>query len=176
MQTQDNMERNMCMAKKISMLALFSAFAIILSYVESFLPVTGIPGVKLGLANFAVVLVMYLLSNREALLINVVRIVLVGSMFGNISGILFSISGAVISFGVMVIFKKTGLFSIIPVAITGGVFHNIGQIIVAALVVDTFNIVIYIPALIVSGIITGFIIGILSQIIYSRTKDIFHNI
>ena len=164
------------MTKKISILSLFSAFAIILSYIESFCPVIGIPGVKLGLANLAVVLAMYLLGYKEAFFINIIRIILVGAMFGNLFGILFSISGAAISFVAMALLKMTKKFSIVSVGIVGGVFHNIGQIVVAAFVVDTFNVIVYVPILIFSGIITGLIIGILVQIIYSRTKNIFMKI
>lgn len=164
------------MTKKISILSLFSAFAIILSYIESFFPVIGIPGVKLGLANLAVVLAMYLLGYKEAFFINIIRIILVGAMFGNLFGILFSISGAAISFVAMALLKMTKKFSIVSVGIVGGVFHNIGQIVVAAFVVDTFNVIVYVPILIFSGIITGLIIGILVQIIYSRTKNIFMKI
>lgn len=164
------------MTKKISILSLFSAFAIILSYIESFFPVIGISGVKLGLANLAVVLAMYLLGYKEAFFINIIRIILVGAMFGNLFGILFSISGAAISFVAMALLKMTKKFSIVSVGIVGGVFHNIGQIVVAAFVVDTFNVIVYVPILIFSGIITGLIIGILVQIIYSRTKNIFMKI
>lgn len=164
------------MTKKISILSLFSAFAIILSYVESFIPVVGIPGVKLGLANLAVVLAMYLLGYKEAFFINIIRIILVGAMFGNLFGILFSISGAAISFIVMALLKMTKKFSIVSVGIVGGVFHNIGQIVVAAFVVNTFNVIVYVPVLIFSGIITGLIIGMLVQIIYARTKTIFTKI
>jgi heptaprenyl diphosphate synthase len=161
------------MTKKISILALFTAFAIVLSYIESFLPVMGIPGVKLGLANLAVVLTMYLLGLKEAFLLNVIRIILIGAMFGNLSGILFSIAGATVSFFVMAVLKITNKFSVISVGVVGGVFHNIGQIVVAAWVVDTFNIIVYIPVLIFSGIITGTLIGLLAQMIYTRTKKNF---
>lgn len=164
------------MTKRLSILALFTAFAIVLSYIESLIPVVGIPGVKLGLANFAVVLVMYLLGYKEAIVINIIRIVIVGAMFGNLFSILFSLAGALISFIAMAVLKMTKHFSIVSVAVIGGVFHNIGQFVVAAFVVETFNIAVYVPILIISGIITGLLIGVLSQIIYSRIKNIFHEI
>ena len=161
------------MTKKVSILALFSAFAITLSYIESFIPVSGILGAKLGLANFAVIMAMYLLGNKEALFINIVRILFIGFMFGNLFSICFSIAGAVVSFIAMILLKYFKRFSMISVAVMGGVFHNIGQIIVAAFVVENISVVVYIPILIISGIVTGFIIGILSNSIYLRGKKYF---
>jgi heptaprenyl diphosphate synthase len=161
-------------SRKISLIALFTAFAVVLSYIESFIPVTGIPGVKLGLANFSIVLAIYLLGDKEGILINFVRILIVGAFFGNLFSISFSLAGAVASYVIMILLKRTGKVSMLTVAITGGVFHNIGQIIVAGFVVDTYGVYTYIPVLIISGIITGGIIGILSEIIYKRTKHLFY--
>lgn len=160
------------MSKKISIIAMFTAFAVILSYIETFIPVVGIPGVKLGLANFAIVLAIYILGYKSAITINVVRILIIGAFFGNLFSICFSIAGAVISFISMALLKRIGKVSMITVAITGGVFHNIGQIFVASLVVDTYSIFSYIPVLIISGIVTGSVIGILTSIVYGRTKNI----
>lgn len=159
--------------KYISMVALFTAFAVILSYVETFIPIIPIQGVKLGLANFAVVLVMYLMGYRAAITLNIVRIVIIGAFFGNLFSICFSMAGALVSFGAMALAKKSGKISMVTVAILGGVFHNVGQIIVASFVVNNYGIMIYIPILIVSGIITGMVIGILASIIYRRVKDDF---
>lgn len=156
--------------KKISLLALFTAFAIILSYVESFIPVIGIPGVKLGLANFAIVIALYLFGAKDALIINILRIMIVGAMFGNLFSILFSIAGALISFLSMFVAKKTEKISIVTVAVLGGVFHNVGQIIVAFFVVENYAVYIYLPVLILAGIITGAIIGSLSNVVYYRVK------
>lgn len=163
-------------SKNISVTALFTAFAVILSYVETFIPVTGIPGVKLGLANFAIVLALYFLGYKEAIIINIIRIIIIGAFFGNLFSICFSIAGAVISFLAMTFFKKTEKVSIITVAVAGGVFHNVGQLIVAAFVVETYSVVVYLPVLIVSGIITGMIIGVISDIIYKRTKHLYKKI
>lgn len=160
-------------SRKIALLALFTAFAVMLSYVETFIPVAGIPGVKLGLANFAVIIAMYFLGYREALIVNVIRIIIIGAFFGNLFSICFSLAGAVISFIVMILLKCTNKVSIVTVAAAGGVFHNVGQIVVAAFVVDTYSIFTYIPVLILSGIITGAVIGMLSNILYKRTKKIF---
>ena len=157
------------MTKKISLTALFTAFAVVLSYIESFIPITGIPGVKIGLANFAIMLALYLLGYKEAILINILRIIIIGAMFGNLFGILFSISGALISFCVMAISKKI-------IAILGGVSHNIAQLIIAGFVVETYSVVIYIPVLMISGLITGAVIGILSDIVIKRINTVFSKI
>lgn len=160
-------------SKNISISALFTAFAVILSYIETFIPAIGIPGVKLGLANFAIVLALYFLGYRQAIIINIVRIIIIGAFFGTLFSICFSIAGAIVSFVAMAVFKKTEKFSMVTVAIIGGVFHNIGQIVVAAIVVDTYGIFTYIPVLILSGIVTGLVIGILSDIVYRRTRHDF---
>lgn len=158
------------MSKKISLLALFTAFAVILGYVESFIPSIGIPGVKLGLANLAVLLALYYLGVFEGITVSMVRILIIGMFFGNLFSILFSVAGALISYLIMVAIKKINNISIITVGIFGGVFHNIGQIIVAIYVVETYQVIYYLPVLIISGIITGAIIGIISKMIYVRTK------
>lgn len=160
------------MSKKISITALFTAFAVILSYVETFIPAIGIPGVKLGLANFAVILALYLLGYKDALLINIIRIIIIGAFFGNLFSICFSIAGALFSFLFMAILRKTESVSMITVGIVGGVAHNIGQIIVASFVVETYSVITYLPILIVSGIITGTAIGMMAHIIYKRTAHL----
>ncbi len=158
------------MSKKIAVAALFTSFAVILSYIESFIPVIGIPGVKLGLANMVILVSLDLLGRKEAFLINFVRILVIGFMFSNLFNIIYSIAGAVFSFAVMLCAKKMKL-SIITVGILGGVFHNIGQLIVAGFVVDTYSVFYYVPVLIFSGIITGTFIGILSRIVYNRVGN-----
>ncbi len=164
------------MSKKIAVTALFTAFAVILSYIETFIPVIGIPGVKLGLANFSIMLALYLLGNREAMIINIVRILLVGFMFGNMFAIVYSLAGAGFSYIIMIGAKKIKL-SMVTVAILGGVFHNIGQIIVAGMVVETYSVFAYVPVLIFSGMITGMLIGILALFVYNRVhKYIFKEI
>lgn len=158
------------MSKKISLLALFTAFAVVLGYVESFIPSIGIPGVKLGLANLAVLLTLYYMGPIEGITVSIIRILIIGMFFGNLFSILFSIAGAVISYLVMVAIKKISKVSMITVGIFGGVFHNIGQMVVAIFVVDTYQVIYYLPVLIITGIITGAIIGAVGRMIYTRTK------
>ena len=160
------------MAKKVSLIAMFSAFAIIISYVESFIPSIGIPGVKLGLANIVIVLAIYVLDVRYAIIIDIVRILVIGFLFGNLFSIFFAFGGAVISILVMFILKKFFDFSIITVSIFGGVFHNVGQILVAMIAVGTYNVIYYLPVLMIAGIICGAIVGILARILFERTSVI----
>lgn len=155
------------MSKKIAVTALFAAFAIVLSYIETFIPVVGIPGVKIGLANFSIMLSLYFIGAREALMINFIRILLIGFMFGNMFAIIYSFAGAGFSYIVMILAKKIHL-SMVTVAVLGGVFHNLGQMIVASFVVETYSIFSYVPVLIFSGILTGALIGVLSLLVYNR--------
>ena len=164
------------MVRKISVIALFSAFAILASYIETFIPSLGIPGVKLGLANIAVVLALFLLDAESAIIINVVRIVIVGLLFGSLFGISFALAGAFVSLTVMIILKKVFNFSIITVSIFGGFFHNVGQLIVAFILVDNYSVFAYLPVLLIAGIITGLMIGILAKLLYERTSWVCNKI
>lgn len=163
--------------KWIAYIAVFSAFAAVMSYLETLIPFNiGIPGVKPGFANLVIVLALYEMGKKEAFFINIVRILIVGFMFGNLFSILFSISGALISLGCMIAAKKIKGLSLIGISIVGGVTHNIGQIIVAAFVVNTFSIVYYIPVLIISGLITGLLIGILCKSIQPLIHSVIRSI
>lgn len=166
-------------------LGFLLALALILAYVESLIPFSfGIPGIKLGLPNLIVLLLLYDTSGiesvpaeygdgsgaakekvfskgaREALLVNVLRIVLSGFLFSNLYTILYALSGAAFSFLAMLIGKKCGRFSMIGVSVLGGVFHNIGQILVAMAVVETFAVAYYVPFLIAAGTVTGALLGV----------------
>ncbi|MCR4902909.1 MAG: Gx transporter family protein [Butyrivibrio sp.] len=148
----------------ISFMGLLIGVALILSYIESLIPFFyGIPGMKLGLANMAIVMALFTLGNKEAVIVNVIRIVLAGLMFGNLAGIIFSIAGAAVSFLFMLISKKSGLFSIKGVSIVGGVTHNAAQLVIAAFVVKTSGIIYYMPFLIVAGALTGLLNGIIAS-------------
>lgn len=149
---------------KVAYLGVFLALALICSYVESLIPFYfGIPGVKLGLTNLVVVLMLYCVGAKEALLISVLRIVLSGFLFGNMFSILYSLAGGLLSFIVMVLLKKMGKGSMVLVSVCGGIFHNVGQLIVAAIVVENYNIFYYFPILLLAGFLTGLLIGIASQ-------------
>lgn len=150
--------------RKTAELGFFLAVALILSYVESLIPITfGIPGIKLGLPNLIVVLLLFgqRYGAKEALLVNGMRIVLSGFMFSNLYAILYAMAGAAFSFIAMLIGKRLRCFSVIGVSVLGGVFHNIGQAVVAMIVVETFAVSYYIPFLIVAGTITGALLGLI---------------
>ena len=147
--------------KKITLSALMVALAMILSYIEALIPFSfGIPGIKLGLANLVVLAALYLFGPVQALLISVVRIFLISITFGSMAALLYSLAGGLLSFAVMLILSKVKGFSVIGVSVAGGVSHNLGQLIVAALVVENMNLFFYFPVLILAGVITGLLIGI----------------
>ena len=160
--------------RKIAFLGLFVALAFVLSYIEFMLPLNiGIPGAKIGLANLVIMVALYTLGEKNAIALSIVRVVLVGLTFGNISMMLYSLAGAALSLFVLLIAKSWGKFSMIGVSILGGVFHNVGQIIVAMLVLETKSLMYYLPFLIVIGTITGVIIGIIANLITVRVKRVF---
>ena len=160
--------------KRIACLGLFIALAFVLSYVEFLLPLNiGIPGAKVGLANLVVMVALYTLGKKDAALLSFVRVVLVGLTFGNLAMLIYSLAGAVLSFLAMLIAKRTKLFSITGVSVLGGVFHNVGQIIVAMLVLETGSLLYYLPFLIVIGTISGVVIGLLSGMITARVGRLF---
>lgn len=156
-------------AERLAQLGLLTALALIASYIEFLIPLPiGIPGVKLGLANLVIVWALYTLRPGEALTVNVMRIFLVGFLFGNLSMILYSLAGALLSFACMYLARKSSLFSVIGVSVIGGIAHNVGQLVVAMLVLETVSLVYYGPVLLLSGLATGFLIGIITEEIRKR--------
>lgn len=159
--------------KRTARLGLFLAFALILGYVEALLPLpVGIPGIKLGLANLAVLLALYRMGAKAAFMTDVLRIILNGFLFGSLYGILYSMAGGILSFCVMAGLKKTGYFGILGVSMAGGVSHNIGQLLVAAFVVETVGIFYYIAPLLIAGVVTGCLIGILTEQLMRRVRHL----
>ena len=142
-------------------MGLFCAVAIILGYVETLIPISiGIPGVKLGLANLAVLLLLLVYGWKEGATVSAVRILVIGFMFGNLFSILFSGAGASLSLLVMTLLKKTGAFGTVGISVAGGVSHNLGQMAVVLLVFHSVGYLYYLPVLLISGVITGFLVGI----------------
>lgn len=157
--------------KRIAILGVITAFAAILSYIEAIISFgMFIPGVKLGLANIAVVICFYLYGYKEALMVNVVRIIIVGLLFGNMFSISFSIAGALVSYIVMVLLKKTDIFSPIGISVAGGVAHNVGQILIASLIIESYSVIYYLPMLMIAGIVCGLIIGFISILVIKYMK------
>lgn len=159
------------MNRKYAFLGLFSALAIIFGYVESLFPVfIGIPGIKLGLANLAVLFILEHYGYKEALVVSFIRIVVIGFLFGNMFSILYSLAGATLSLAAMTFLKRKTDASIFAVSMTGGISHNVGQLIVAILVVENISLIYYAPALLISGIVTGFLIGYLTGEVLKRIR------
>lgn len=158
--------------KNVAIFGIMVALAFTFSYLESLIPFNfGIPGVKLGLANLVVVVALYTMKPSEAFFIAVIRIILAGLTFGNAYSLAYSLCGGILSFAVMLSVKKTKL-SIIGVSMLGGICHNIGQIIVAAIVMQTIQIAYYLPVLLIAGLLTGLLLGVLSKLIVDRVKKI----
>lgn len=164
---------NRISTKKIALCGVLTALAMIFSYIESVIPVPiPVPGIKLGVANIAVITILYVLGVKEAIVINLLRIVLTSLLFGNVNSFLFSISGAALSLAIMIIMKKLDFFSCIGVSVCGGVMHNIGQIIAAVFIMGSEAIVFYLPVLIVSGVFTGVVIGVVSGIVAKHVRKV----
>lgn len=164
------------MAKKIAYLGMLTALAFVFSYIEFLLPLNfGVPGIKPGLANLVVIVALYMLNVRTACALSFVRILLTGLTFGNPASMIYSLVGGMLSLVVMILAKRCNLFSVTGVSVLGGVFHNIGQIVVAILVVETKSLLYYLPVLIISGTVTGALIGTLAAILIrylNKTKEL----
>ena len=154
--------------RKLVLIAILTSLAIVLSIAESFIPSIGIPGVKLGLANIVIILVLYEVGILEAICINLLRVVLTSLVRGTFlsMGFLMSLTGAVLSLGIMILFylliKK---FSVVGVSVIGSIFHVTGQIIIAMIFLGTPYMVYYYPIIGVSAIITGVFVGLVAQVI-----------
>ena len=156
----------------IAMMGLLVALSMILSYVESLIPAfVAVPGVKVGLANIVVIFALYTLGPIEALIVSLLRVILSSFLFGSVLSLLYSLSGALLSLGGMILMKKLKIFSTTVVSVTGGVLHNVGQILVACLVLETDVLLYYLPVLILSGVITGAVIGIIASLVIKRLEN-----
>ena len=160
-------------SKNLATYGLLIALAFIFSYIESLFPMPfTVPGMKLGLANLVVISALYAMGPKEAFVLSIIRILLVGLTFRDPNTMLFSMAGGVLSWLMMVIFQKIKLFGRIGVSIIGGVSHNIGQIAVAIVYVNSMSLVYYLPVLLIFGAVTGTLIGILGSMIVQRLKKI----
>ena len=158
--------------RKIARMGLLVALSMILSYVESLVPAfVAVPGVKVGLANIVVIFALYTLGPIEALIVSLLRVILSSFLFGSVLSLLYSLSGALLSLSGMILMKKLKIFSTTVVSVTGGVLHNVGQILVACLVLETDVLLYYLPVLILSGVITGAVIGIIASLVIKRLEN-----
>lgn len=152
------------MAKKLSLTGILLACAFILSYIEYLFPFSlGIPGMKLGLSNLVIVIAFYLLPVRYVAMLDIGKVLLTAFLFTNMSAFMYSMAGAALSFLIMFLLKHSNRFSPIGVSAMGGIFHNIGQLFIAAMIVETFSIVYYLPILLVCGLLTGILLGFIAD-------------
>ena len=156
--------------KKLAVLGLCTAVALILAYVEAMLPplFTAVPGIKIGLPNIIIVFVLYRFGLREAAAVSLVRMLAVSFMFGNMMALVYSMAGAFLSMLVMVILKRLDFLSVVGVSVAGGVFHNVGQILTAMLLLGTAELGYYLIVLAVTGTISGIFVGLCGAIIVKR--------
>lgn len=148
--------------KKIAYCGLLTTTALLLSYVERMLAIPMlVPGMKLGLANVVVLIALYLFDNKTAFCISILRILMSGILFTGFASFFYSAAGALLSFCIMSLFKNH--LSMVAVSICGGISHNIGQIMIACIVVENLGLFYYLPFLILLGIVTGFFTGIVGS-------------
>lgn len=152
---------------------VFTALALLFSYIESLIPFhIGIPGVKLGLANLIIVVVLYKTEYKQAYLLSVTRVILAGFLFGNLFSILYSLAGGLLSLSMMILAKRKDGYSVIGVSVIGGVFHNVGQILMAMLVTESWKLIYYLPVLLLFGVLMGIVIGVVSKEMLKRLASI----
>jgi len=159
----------MSRTKRMVYLAMLVTVAMMCSYIESILMIpVGIPGVKPGLANGITIVVLFLYGKKEAGIVSFIRILLSTLLFGNVSALVFSVTGFLCSFAVMLVLKRSRLFSVISISVAGGVAHNTGQMIMAAVLMETAGLLYYIPVLIIAGMGFGIAVGIIAAILIKR--------
>ena len=162
--------------RQVAFLGLCSSVALVLAYVEILLPplFVAVPGIKLGLPNIVIIFILYHLGIRRAAAVSFVRIAVVALLFGNPMTLAYSIAGALLSLGVMFLLKKLNFLSIIGVSVAGGVFHNVGQILMAMLLLGTAELGYYLIVLTVTGTISGILIGLCGGILVKRISLRIH--
>ena len=157
--------------KRVAFLGLSIALAMILSFVESQIPaLVAIPGIKVGLANIAVIFTLYKFGLKEAIGVSFVRVVIVSMLFGSPVSLIYSISGAVLSLLTMIILKKLTPLTEIAVSVSGGVMHNVGQIAAASFMLETNVVIYYLPFLMLSGTVAGIAVGVVSGLLIQKVK------
>ena len=158
-------------AKKLTMYALLTALAMILSYLESLIPLSfAVPGIKMGLPNIVIVFALYKLGFRPAVCISIIRVLLVSILFGNLMSMAYSLCGAVLSLAVMWLLRKSGKFSSVGVSVAGALGHNVGQVACAMALLETAGLAYYLVPLCISGTVAGILIGICGGIIVNRIE------
>ena len=161
--------------KRITFLGLFTAVALVLAYIEAKLPPIyhAVPGIKIGLPNIIIVFILYRCGIKEAAIVSFIRMLAVSFMFGNLMALVYSMAGAVLSMLVMVVLKKMNFLSVVGVSVAGGVFHNVGQILAAMVLLRTAELGYYLVVLAVTGTVSGIFVGLCGAIIVKRMPKNF---
>ena len=160
-------------AKNIAAFGVYVALAMIFSYIELQIPpLVAIPGIKLGLPNVVIIIALYKFGWKEAILINILRVLLVSVLFGTVLSLLYSVAGAILSLFVMIILKKSKIFSTVLVSVFGAISHNIGQITVAIFVLETSELLYYLPVLLITGTISGLLLGLIGATVVKKLDNI----
>ena len=155
--------------KRLATDAMFLTLALVVSYIEVLIPIpVGIPGIKLGLANGVIMVLLFFTTWIRTLEISVIRVVLAGFLFGNPMTIANSLAGGILSLIVMEILKKIKGFSSVGISVGGGVAHNIGQLSIAVILMENTKIYYYAPVLLLTGTIAGVMIGVLSGVLVKK--------
>ncbi|MBR5467629.1 MAG: Gx transporter family protein [Firmicutes bacterium] len=160
------------MSKKVAYYGIFAALAILMGYVEAIIPMPAPPGIKLGLSNVIVVLCLYTMGVKSAFFISIVRVFISALLFKGFVSMWYALAGATLSFAVMALLFKMKKVSIVGVSAAGGVFHNIGQLIIASILLGRSVVLFMMPMLMVSGVVTGVIIGIIGKYCVEHVKRI----
>lgn len=149
-------------SKTIAFMGLFTALALVLAYLEAIIPPVfpSVPGIKMGLPNIVLIFVLYRYGGGKALVVSMLRIVMVSMLFGNGMALLYSLAGGLLSMGVMILLRRLNLLSTVGVSVAGGVAHNVGQILMAMLLLETTELIYYLVVLTVTGTIAGILIGL----------------
>ena len=171
------MNKEKFMQSDVALYGMLASVALVMGYIESLIPIPyPVYGMKIGLANIVIVWVLYTINIKAAGTISLVRILLAGFLFGNLYSIIFSLAGAGLSLAIMWLLKKTEKFTIVGVSIAGGVCHNLGQIIVAVIVLENIRIASIFPFLMVSGVVSGIAIGLLGGLLFKKIKILQTNV
>ena len=156
--------------RTVTTLGMLTAVALVLGYLEHLIPITTIPGIKLGLSNTVLLYALYLMNGWCAAVLMCLKVVLSGLLFGGVSAMLYSLAGGILSLAAMLLIRRIPGVSVIGVSIIGAVMHNVGQLIVASFVVETQAVLVYLPVLLVSAAVTGTLTGIVAKYVMRGLK------
>ena len=169
-----SMKNNRKMIRMLAYLGITTSMALILSWVEHLLPpiYSAIPGIKIGLPNIVIIFLLYRFGWREAAAVSLVRILIVSMLFGTPMTLAYSLAGGVLSLGIMILLKKLNFLSCVGVSVAGGVFHNIGQILMAVILLGTAEIAYYLIVLAVTGTVAGIFVGLAGGLLNEKVPKL----